>query len=149
MSIRVGIYGKHPAFGDFVTAGLPQASQDLLESWLNRVLPQLRDLWGEQWQAAFDAAPVMMFWIGPGLTAGDGALCGVMGPSRDKVARRFPLLEGVPGSGQRPPALDADPSLDPGLPASLARTVRPERPRPVWLPPPPHRHTRRPTLLPS
>lgn len=111
MAAAIGIYGKHPAFGDFVTAGLPPPAQEMVERWLHKVLPALRDMWGDNWQAFFDAAPVINFWFGPALTGGAGSLCGMMGPSRDKVGRRFPLLSAVAGSGQPPPPVSADQSL--------------------------------------
>lgn len=99
------VYGKHPAFGDFVTAGLPGVAQDRLEAWLNASLSALRAAWGEAWQDGFDASPVIAFWIGARLT-GEGAVRGAMRPSHDKVGRRFPLLAGMAGPGPLPPSLD-------------------------------------------
>jgi type VI secretion system protein ImpM len=98
------IYGKHPAFGDFIGAGLPLAVQDRLESWLNAMLADLRAGWAAAWEASFDAAPALFFWVG-GRVTGDAAICGVMVPSRDKVGRRFPLLAGGVGNGHLPPVL--------------------------------------------
>lgn len=99
------IYGKHPAFGDFIGAGLPQPAQDQLEAWLNGMLADLRAGWAAAWEASFDAAPALFFWIG-GRVTGDAAMCGVMVPSRDKVGRRFPLLAGAFGNGLLPPVMD-------------------------------------------
>jgi type VI secretion system protein ImpM len=99
------VYGKHPAFGDFVTAGLPGVAQDRLEAWLNGSLSALRVAWGEAWQDGFDDSPTIAFWIGARLT-GDGALRGAMHPSQDKVGRRFPLIAGWAGPGPLPPSLD-------------------------------------------
>jgi type VI secretion system protein ImpM len=100
------IYGKHPAFGDFIGAGLPPPVQERLESWLNAMLADLRAGWSAAWEASFDAAPALFFWVG-GRVTGDAALCGVMVPSRDKVGRRFPLLAGAFGNGLLPPVLDS------------------------------------------
>ena len=123
---QVGIYGKHPSFGDFVTAGLPDAGQNMLERWLHTVLPALRDMWGENWQTFFDAAPVINFWFGPDLTGGVGSICGMMGPSRDKVGRRFPLLAAVAGSGKMPPPVDTDQTLYAAFLQSVASYERRE-----------------------
>jgi len=54
------IYGKHPAFGDFIGAGLPQAVQDRLDGWLGAMLADLRVGWAAAWEASFDAAPAPM-----------------------------------------------------------------------------------------
>ena len=126
MTARIGIYGKHPQFGDFVTAGLPQPAQDLVERWLHKVLPALRDKWGDHWQAFFDAAPVINFWFGPALTGGAGSLCGMMGPSRDKVGRRFPLMGAVAGSGQLPPPVNGDQTFYAAMLGAVGQYVRRE-----------------------
>ncbi len=99
------VYGKHPAFGDFVTAGLSGVAQDRLEAWLNGSLSALRGAWGEAWQDGFDSSPTIAFWIGARVS-GDGALRGAMRPSEDKVGRRFPLLAGHAGPGALPPSID-------------------------------------------
>jgi type VI secretion system protein ImpM len=104
------IYGKHPAFGDFIGAGLPLVVQERLEGWLNAMLADLRAGWAAAWEASFDAAPALFFWVG-GRVTGDTALCGVMMPSRDKVGRRFPLLAGAVGNGYLPPVLNAGMTL--------------------------------------
>jgi type VI secretion system protein ImpM len=104
------IYGKHPAFGDFIGAGLPLMVQERLEGWLNAMLADLRVGWASAWEASFDAAPALFFWVG-GRVTGEAALCGVMVPSRDKVGRRFPLLAGACGNGILPPVLDAGMTL--------------------------------------
>lgn len=107
----VGIYGKHPAFGDFLGAGLPKAAQGLFEAWLNKVLPPLRDLDPATWESRYDGAPALRFWLGDETTKGAGVLCGTMFAARDKVGRRFPLVAAVAGSGQTPPVLDASQDL--------------------------------------
>lgn len=99
------LYGKHPAFGDFIGAGLASPVQERLEAWLNAMLADLRAGWAAAWEVSFDASPALFFWVGGRIT-GDVALCGAMIASRDKVGRRFPLLAGVAGSGVLPPVLD-------------------------------------------
>jgi len=99
----VGIYGKHLAFGDFVTGGLPSETQAALEMWLNKMLPALRDLDETTWQGRFDNAPELRVWFGAGLMP--GGFCGVIRPAQDKVGRRFPMVAGVTHCGQLPPVL--------------------------------------------
>ncbi len=106
--MRAGFYGKHPAFGDFVTSGLSQKLTDRLEYWLNVMLPDLRDGVADQWEDHYDTAPIMRIWIGQALTPGGRGFCGMMAPARDKVGRRFPLLAGIEGAKIAPPPADPD-----------------------------------------
>jgi type VI secretion system protein ImpM len=99
------VYGKHPAFGDFLTAGLSGVAQDRIETWLNASLSTLKSAWGDMWEHGFDASPPIAFWIGARVTGG-GAVRGAMIASRDKVGRRFPLIAGWEGPGPLPPAVD-------------------------------------------
>ncbi|RNF34471.1 type VI secretion system-associated protein TagF [Paracoccus methylarcula] len=86
-----GLYGKHPGFGDFIAAGLPDDSLKPLGDWMQSALGEWRSWAGEAWQGLFDRSPCLGFWIGPALLAGQ-ALRGVWMPSRDRTGRRFPLL---------------------------------------------------------
>jgi type VI secretion system protein ImpM len=99
------VYGKHPAFGDFLTAGLSGVAQERIEGWLNASLSTLKAAWGPGWEQGFDSSPTIAFWIGARITGG-GAVRGAMRPSQDKVGRRFPLLAGCEGPGALPPAVD-------------------------------------------
>jgi type VI secretion system protein ImpM len=99
------VYGKHPAFGDFLTAGLSGVAQDRIEVWLNASLSTLKAAWGTAWEQGFDASPTIAFWLGARVT-GSAAVRGAMIPSQDKVGRRFPLLAGHEGPGPLPPAVD-------------------------------------------
>lgn len=113
----VGIYGKHLAFGDFVTGGLPSETQTALELWLNKMLPALRDLDEATWQDRFDHAPELRVWFGAGLMP--GGFCGVIRPAQDKVGRRFPMVAGVTHCGQLPPMLDSGVDLYDALGVAL------------------------------
>ncbi|CAM3061424.1 type VI secretion-associated protein, BMA_A0400 family [Paracoccus aminovorans] len=98
-----GLYGKHPGFGDFISAGLAEAWPAFAD-WAQASLGLWRDAAGPDWQARFDAAPVVGFWIGPALIGAGQALRGVMAPSRDRSGRRFPLA--LAQAGGTPPVLD-------------------------------------------
>lgn len=86
-----GLYGKHPAFGDFIAAGVVDDALQPLGDWLQQSLGAWRASVGEDWQPHFDRSPQLAFWIGPAL-AGGLPLRGVWSASRDRAGRRFPLL---------------------------------------------------------
>ncbi len=100
----VGICGKHPGFGDFLSAGLSEVALNGLTTWLDQVLPEIRDAVGADWEAVYDHAPQLRFWVGPEVLG--TPLCGVMQPSRDKVGRRYPLILAEEGGDALPPVLD-------------------------------------------
>ncbi len=107
--MELGLYGKHPGWGDFVQAGLAAPLLAPLESWLDAVLAEARAALGADWEPIWDrdgaARPVLRFWLGEDLWG--QPVCGVMAASRDRVGRRFPLLVLAPGAALPPPVLDA------------------------------------------
>lgn len=114
----LGLYGKHPAKGDFLEAGLPPALQRILEGWLDSVLAEVRETLGPEWQAAWDRAPALCFWLGE--TIWGGVVAGVLAPSRDRVGRRFPLLLLAAGADAPAPPIQ-DPSGWHGRAAAFLR----------------------------
>ncbi|WP_179381052.1 type VI secretion system-associated protein TagF [Jannaschia marina] len=106
MTEAFGWFGKHPAYGDFVSRRVSEPVRDALQDWLDGALGLWRaEVGDDAWRAGFDAAPVVRFWIGA-LILGQGR-SGVMVPARDKVGRRYPLLLLTAGSPV-PPPLDPD-----------------------------------------
>ncbi len=118
MGVGVGIMGKHPGFGDFVGHGLSETARAGLDAWLGACLPPLRERMGEAWEAFWDGAPVLRFWIGRALAGRTAA--GVIAPSRDRVGRRFPLILMAEGVGLAPPVLDPAQDFYDALEAHLA-----------------------------
>ena len=108
--LNLAIFGKHPGFGDFLSAGeLPGGGTQLLMDWITLTLGGWRETAGPDWQPIFDAAPALRFWIGAG--PGNGAaLQGVALPSRDRTGRRFPLIVAQGAAGPAPVA-DTDQSF--------------------------------------
>lgn len=104
---RVGIYGKHPGFGDFISAGMSDGVEQALTLWLDGSLSTVRQSLGDAWQVAFDMAPTLRFWIGGDVVPGGTPLRGVMAPSRDRVGRRHPLFLVASAGGAPCPAVDA------------------------------------------
>jgi type VI secretion system protein ImpM len=88
--IAVGFYGKLPARGDFVRAGLPRDFTDPWDDWLRSVIAGSRSLMGEAWLPAFLEAPVWRFNLPPGMCGAQAAI-GLMLPSVDRAGRYFPL----------------------------------------------------------
>lgn len=88
--ISVGFYGKLPARGDFVRAGLPRDFIDPWDDWLQSVIAGSQSLMGEAWLPAFLEAPVWRFTLPRGM-CGAQAVLGLMLPSVDRAGRYFPL----------------------------------------------------------
>lgn len=86
-----GFWGKLPARGDFVGAGLPAAAVAAFEDWSRAAIAESRAALGEAWDARWMAAPIWRFRLGPAV-AGPVPLAGLWLPSVDSVGRRFPLI---------------------------------------------------------
>ncbi|MEL6617290.1 MAG: type VI secretion system-associated protein TagF [Pseudomonadota bacterium] len=95
------IYGKHPAFGDFLAHGLEHSVLSNFDAWLEGILPPLKKELGDDWERAWASAPPLNFWLGPDIIG--APLIGVFLPSQDKVGRRFPLILGLTGVVSPPP----------------------------------------------
>ena len=101
--VRVGLFGKLPARGDFVRAGLPGSFIEPWDAWLQRALDAARRTMGERWLPAWLDAPVWRFSLAPWV-CGQGAVLGLMVPSVDRVGRYFPLtLAAVYSEGHAAP----------------------------------------------
>jgi type VI secretion system protein ImpM len=86
----VGVFGKLPTLGDFLTRGLPAAFTEPWHAWLVRGLGEARRILGDRFEPAYMAAPVWRFSLPPGVAGRDGVL-GVLLPSVDAANRSFPL----------------------------------------------------------
>jgi type VI secretion system protein ImpM len=86
-----GFYGKLPARGDFVRAGLPGDAVDALDGWARLSLAESRHALGDEWRDCWMEAPVWRFRLAPG-RAGAAALIGLLLLSIDSVGRCFPLI---------------------------------------------------------
>lgn len=103
--MALGVYGKHPAKGDFLGHGVPAAVQARLEVWLDAALAEARAALGDDWQAVWPAARPVHFWLGEGIWA--EAVAGLLAPSQDRVGRRFPLVFLATGPDVPPPPVMA------------------------------------------
>lgn len=85
-----GFYGKIPARGDFVGAGLPARFVDPWHRWMQRMLSAARAALDDAWLPAWLEAPIWQFAFTSGVCGPDPAI-GLWMPSVDRVGRHFPL----------------------------------------------------------
>jgi len=107
----VGLYGKLPARGDFVSRRLDSAFVRDWDAWLQRITADSRKRLGPQWLEYFLSAPVWRFVLPAGMYS-KSAWVGLMLPSVDRVGRHFPLTVA---------ACVGDVNID--VPSTLARAV--------------------------
>jgi len=97
--IRAGLYGKMPTVGDFVCRGFSPQTTTLLDSlWQTALMSACEG--GRELYQIFDAAPVFMLSVRPGVMVASGVSVLVM-PSCDRVGRLFPLCAGIEWSEGR------------------------------------------------
>ena len=95
--VAVGFFGKIPARGDFVRAGLPRSFTDPWDAWLQQVIAGSREVLGPRWRPAWMEAPVWHFSLPAGQCGRDPVL-GLWMPSVDAAGRHFPLTLAVVGA---------------------------------------------------
>ena len=106
-----GLYGKAPAFGDFVVRRLPSSFVRPWDDWLSRSLAASRQQIGEGWTHAYLSSPPWRFALDPGLAGATGWL-GVLASSIDQVRRCYPITVAIPlPAGMRLTGVSGD--LDP------------------------------------
>ncbi len=86
----VGIFGKLPCRGDFITRGLPGALAERLHGLLHETITEGRRLYGDDWLDAYLTAPIWRFAATAGCL-GEMACVGLLMPSVDAVGRHFPV----------------------------------------------------------
>jgi type VI secretion system protein ImpM len=85
-----GYFGKLPAKGDFVRAGLAEDFVTAWDGWCRDFLNATRAALGDGWEAAWMEAPIWHFLL-PAGACGQKAVLGVWVASVDKVGRHFPF----------------------------------------------------------
>lgn len=91
----VGLFGKLPSAGDFVTRSLPSTFVAPWDDWLQRSLVASRADLGAGWTDIYLRSPIWRFALQPQL-CGSQAWAGVMMPSVDRAGRYFPLTLTAP-----------------------------------------------------
>ncbi len=97
----LGFYGKAPAYGDFVSRGLPAGVVSAWDAVLQTLVQQGRTALGEAWLDAWLQAPVWHVCIAEAMLT-PRQIRAVVIPSVDRVGRYFPftmLAESAAGGG--------------------------------------------------
>lgn len=101
-----GFFGKLPARGDFVRAGLPGVFVTAWDGWAASALAGSREVMGEEWVPAWLEAPVWRFALSGGLCGPETAV-GLLMASVDRAGRYFPLCFARLAPGLAPAAAAA------------------------------------------
>ncbi|GAP34877.1 type VI secretion system-associated protein TagF [Piscinibacter sakaiensis] len=88
--MALGLYGKLPCQGDFVSRRLPWEFTQAWDDWLQAGLAQARTAIGADWHQTYLTAPLWRFQLAPGVL-GAGGWAGLWFASVDRVGRQFPL----------------------------------------------------------
>jgi type VI secretion system protein ImpM len=82
----LGVYGKLPARGDFVSRRMGRSFVDAWDDWLQQAIPASQLALGDRWLDFYLTSPIWRFALGAGC-CGPNTVVGVMMPSVDKVGR--------------------------------------------------------------
>lgn len=93
----MGLFGKLPTHGDFVSRGWPDDTVDAIDGWLSAGIGTARATRDEDAFAAWMRSAPMWQGFVPGGTFGAMALYVALAPSIDRAGRLFPLVAGVSG----------------------------------------------------
>lgn len=93
----IGLYGKLPAHGDFITRDLPPGFINIWDEWLQRGMLCSQEELGENWLDIYLTSPIWRFAFSGGVIDNQ-SWAGVIIPSVDRVGRYFPftLLSTLP-----------------------------------------------------
>lgn len=87
---HIGLHGKLPAHGDFLTRRLTREFVQGWDDWLQRAIASSQEQLGGQWLDIYLTSPLWRFVLSPGVVDNQ-AWAGVLMPSVDSVGRYFPL----------------------------------------------------------
>ena len=88
--MQIGLYGKLPAYGDFIFRNLSSTFIDPWDEWLQHFISASQQQMGEEWLDIYLTSPIWRFVISPGVI--DNQMwAGFMMPSVDRVGRYFPV----------------------------------------------------------
>jgi len=88
--VQIGLYGKLPAYGDFIFRNLNSSFITPWDEWLQHFIAGSQEQIGEGWLDIYLTSPIWRFVLSPGVI--DGKMwAGLMMPSVDRVGRYFPV----------------------------------------------------------
>ncbi|MDH5354765.1 MAG: type VI secretion system-associated protein TagF [Gammaproteobacteria bacterium] len=89
-AVQTGVYGKLPAYGDFVSRNLQASFINPWDEWLQHYIFTSREQLGNQWLDIYLTSPIWRFVLSSGVID-DKKWAGIIMPSVDRVGRYFPL----------------------------------------------------------
>ena len=97
----IGLYGKLPCQGDFVSRRLPWEFTSGWDDWLQTGVARAKADIGQDWTQTYLTAPLWRFQLAPGVLGPTGWI-GLWFASVDRVGRQFPLalVEVLPATWQ-------------------------------------------------
>lgn len=98
----IGIYGKLPGYGDFITRNLPSDFLRLWDEWLQLYVSVSQEQIGEAWLDYYLTSPIWRFVLSPGVIDSK-CWAGLVMPSVDRVGRYFPFSLVLPLSKEDSP----------------------------------------------
>jgi len=101
---KVGLFGKLPHYGDFLTRDLPSNCIEVWDAWLQGYISGAQEQLGGGWLDVYLTSPIWRFVLSPGVIDNHTWL-GVMLPSVDRVGRYFPFSVLVPVTTSLPATL--------------------------------------------
>lgn len=87
---QIGLYGKLPAYGDFITRNLPSPFVSSWDEWLQHFISGSQEQMGDDWLDIYLTSPIWHFVLSPGVID-NNMWAGLMMPSVDRVGRYFPV----------------------------------------------------------
>lgn len=99
--MAIGLFGKLPCQGDFVSRRLPWEFTSVWDDWLQAGMARAKLDIGVDWTQTYLTAPLWRFQLAPGVLGPTGWI-GLWFASVDRVGRQFPLslVEPLPASWQ-------------------------------------------------
>lgn len=96
-STAVGLYGKLPGHGDFISRNLSSSFVQHWDAWLQAFIGSSQERLGQDWLTIYLTSPIWRFAFSEGVLD-EHQWLGILLPSVDKVGRYFPfsLLFKVP-----------------------------------------------------
>lgn len=88
--LQAGLYGKLPAYGDFIFRNLNSAFITPWDEWLQHFISGSQEQIGEDWLNIYLTSPIWHFVLSPGVID-NNMWAGLMMPSVDRVGRYFPI----------------------------------------------------------
>ncbi len=85
----IGLFGKIPMRGDFLSSALPRSFQDKVEHWVRAGFVEAKK--NPNWHSEYLSSPIWQFATARGYFD-NNAWCGIIMPSVDAVGRNFPMI---------------------------------------------------------